>query len=434
MKKSWINEAVFYHIYPLGFAGAPRYNEGEKNSGNSILKILEWIPHMQELGINAIYFGPIFQSLSHGYDTSNYYVTDSRLGSMEVFKKVFAELHKNGIKIILDGVFNHVGRGFWAFNDVQRNLESSRYKEWFYNLDFTKQSPAGDKFSYEMWEGNSNLVKLNLKNPEVVAHLLGAVKMWIEEFDIDGLRLDAADCIEKSFFQELRKFTNDIKEDFWLMGEIIHGDYNEWANSTMLDSVTNYECWKGIYSSHNDKNYFEIAYSLKRQFGKEGIYKNLCLYNFVDNHDVNRIGSLLTVKENIKNVYTLLFLMPGIPSIYYGSEWGIKGEKGTGDRADDALRPFIDIHKMKSCDGLEEHIKGLSLLRKNSNAIKYGTYEEVLVKNEQFVFTRKYDNEEKLVVLNLAEKKEKVTFQYNRKMFEIVVQPHSSYIMDINNV
>ena len=312
---------------------------------------------------------------------------------------------------------------------MQHNLEQSRYKNWFYQLDFTKQSPVGDKFAYEMWEGNADLVKLNLKNPEVYNHLLGAVKMWIEELGIDGLRLDAADCVDKDFFRMLRNFTKEIKDDFWLMGEIIHGDYRTWANDEMLDSVTNYECWKGIYSSHNDKNYFEIAYSLKRQFAQDGIYKNLCLYNFLDNHDVNRIGSLLKTEENLKNVYTLMFLMPGVPSIYYGSEWGIKGEKETGENTDDAIRPELNLKELEgSNQELVEHIKKLSGIRAESDVIKYGKYEEILVKNEQFVFARTFDKEQKIIVLNMSEKKEKVVFEYKRKQYEIIMQPHSFWI------
>ena len=259
MNINWVNEAIFYHIYPLGFCEAPKYNEGEKTADVRILKVLEWIPHLKELGVNAIYFGPIFESIAHGYDTSTYYLTDSRLGSKEDFKNVFDALHKNGIRVVLDGVFNHVGRGFWAFNDVQHKLWDSEYKDWFSGLNFSQKSPLGDGFSYDMWEGNADLVKLNLKNKAVCDHLIGAVKMWIEDLGIDGLRLDVADCVDKDFFKLLRRETTAVKEDFWLMGEIIHGDYRDWANEDMLHSVTNYECWKGIYSSHNDKNYFEIA-------------------------------------------------------------------------------------------------------------------------------------------------------------------------------
>ncbi len=429
MSINWVNEAIFYHIYPLGFCGAPKYNEGEKTAGSRILKVLEWIPHLKDLGVNAIYFGPIFESIGHGYDTSNYYLTDSRLGSKEDFKKVFDALHKNGIKVVLDGVFNHVGRGFWAFNDVQHKLWDSEYKDWFSNLNFSQKSPLGDGFSYEMWEGNADLIKLNLKNGAVLDHLIGAVKMWIEELGIDGLRLDAADCVDKDFFRLLRSETAAIKDDFWLMGEIIHGDYRGWANDDMLHSVTNYECWKGIYSSHNDKNHFEIAYSLDREFGQGGIYSHLCLYNFVDNHDVNRIASLLKDERDLKNVYTLLFTMPGVPSIYYGSEWGIKGEKGQGAFADDAIRPSLSLTDLENSNNdLTNHIKALVEKRQRSKALRLGTYEKIFVKNEQLAFARKYEGETAIVVLNVSGNQEHISFQYDGKQYDLLLQGKSSYI------
>ena len=433
MNINWVNEAIFYHIYPLGFCGAPKYNEGKKTSASRILKVLEWIPHLKDLGVNAIYFGPIFESVGHGYDTSNYYLTDSRLGTKEDFKKVFDALHENEIKVVLDGVFNHVGRGFWAFNDVQHKLWDSEYKDWFSGLNFSQKSPLGDGFSYEMWEGNSDLIKLNLKNEAVCDHLIGAVKMWIEELGIDGLRLDAADCVDKDFFRLLRRETATIKDDFWLMGEIIHGDYRGWANNEMLHSVTNYECWKGIYSSHNDKNYFEIAYSLDREFGQGGIYSHLYLYNFVDNHDVNRIASLLKDERDLKNVYTLLFTMPGIPSIYYGSEWGIKGEKGQGASTDDAIRPSLNLSELTNSNvPLTEHIKYLIQKRQNSKALCLGTYEKIFVKNEQFAFARKFESKTAIVVLNVSDKSENISFQYEGKQYDLVMQPKSSYIGGIS--
>ena len=433
MNINWVNEAIFYHIYPLGFCKAPKYNEGEKTADVRILKVLEWIPHLKELGVNAIYFGPIFESIAHGYDTSTYYLTDSRLGSKEDFKNVFDALHKNGIRVVLDGVFNHVGRGFWAFNDVQHKLWDSEYKDWFSGLNFSQKSPLGGGFSYDMWEGNADLVKLNLKNKAVCDHLIGAVKMWIEDLGIDGLRLDAADCVDKDFFKLLRRETTAVKEDFWLMGEIIHGDYRDWANEDMLHSVTNYECWKGIYSSHNDKNYFEIAYSLDREFGQGGIYSHLYLYNFVDNHDVNRIASLLKDKRDLKNVYTLLFTIPGTPSIYYGSEWGIKGEKGCGATTDDAIRPSLNLTNYRNSNmDLIGHIKKLADTRCKSKALKYGNYEKVFVKNEQFAFARKYEEETAIVVFNVADNQENISFQYAGKQYDIMMQPKSSWITGVS--
>ena len=240
--------------------------------------------------------------------------------------------------------------------------------------------------------------------------------MWMDELGIDGLRLDAADCVDREFFKQLHSFTKGKRGDFWLMGEIIHGDYRVWANDEMLDSVTNYECWKGIYSSHNDKNYFEIAYSLKRQFGQGGLYENLCLYNFLDNHDVNRIGSLLKQRENLKNAYTLLYMMPGIPSIYYGSEWGIEGVKGQGMDADLPLRPKLNLKEMCAKEkDLPAHIRELAEIRRESDAVKYGVYEEVLVRNEQFVFARRSGEQYKVIALNLTDHAETLLFSYQGK-------------------
>ena len=427
---NWIDSAVFYHIYPMGFCGAADRNEGEATAGHGILKLLDWIPHLKAIGINAVYFSPIFQSLTHGYDTSDYFDTDSRLGTKEEFKQVFAKLRENHIHIVLDGVFNHVGRGFWAFKDVQEKLWDSPYKDWFSGLNFDHGNASGDRFHYDCWEGHEELVKLNLRNPAVVKHLLDAVSMWIDEFDIDGLRLDAADCVDMDFFRQLRSLVKGKKPHFWLMGEIIHGDYKRWANPDMLDSTTNYECWKGIYSSHNDKNYFEIAHSLRRQFGQGGMYKDLELYSFVDNHDVNRIASLLNDDRNLKNVYTLLFAMPGVPSIYYGSEWGIKAVKGHGYDADKPLRPCLDIHEMeKLSPELGEHIRMLSDLRACSAALQKGDYEEIFLQNRQYAFARVLGDDVKVAAFNIDDSDYNFHFDFRGKKYEFTLKPYTSCII-----
>ncbi len=405
----WIRESIFYQFYTLGFCGV--LEPGKiYDKKNRLSKIEKWIPHLKEMRINAVYFSPIFQSSYHGYDTKDYYKVDERLGTNEDFKEVCEQLHKNDIRIILDGVFNHVGREFWAFKDVQINGVNSKYCSWFADLNFNSKSPMGDEFNYQSWNGCYDLVKLNLKNEEVRNHLLQAVSTWIDEFDIDGLRLDAADSIDFEFFKVLKTFVEGKKKDFWLMGEVIHGDYNRWANAESLDSVTNYECYKGIYSSHNDKNYFEIAYSLNRLFGPGGIYKNLCLYNFVDNHDVNRLASTLKKPEYIYNSYILLYTMPGVPSLYYGSEYGLKGVKGNG--TDLPLRPELEFGKIdEQDDKLFELIKKLGNIRINSEALKYGDYEQVVVKNEQFIFSRNTDNDRVCVILNLSDKESVLEFR-----------------------
>ena len=408
---NWVNNAVFYHIYPLGFCGAPLLNTGSSPI-NRIEKVIEWIPHLKEMNINAVYFGPVFESTVHGYDTNDYRKIDRRLGDNESFKKVCYELHQNGIRVVLDGVFNHVGRDFAPFKDLQENYRQSKYTNWFNNINFDGSSPYGDPFSYEAWQGHYSLIKLNLKNQEVVDYLLQSVKMWIDEFEIDGLRLDAADCIDLDFFKQLHNFTKQIKSDFWLMGEIIHGDYRKWANPEMLDSVTNYECHKGIYSSHNDKNYFEIAHSLNRQFGTEALYKNLTLYSFVDNHDVNRIASMVKNPEHIYNIYTMLYAMPGVPSIYYGSEWGIQGTRDQS--SDNALRPCLNLGSIENPnEKLLNHIKFLCAVRSELPALQYGEYEQVLVKNEQLVFKRSCSTQTVYIAFNLSDNNNTVLFKIN---------------------
>ncbi|MHC1783265.1 MAG: alpha-amylase family glycosyl hydrolase [Anaerolineaceae bacterium] len=400
----WTETAVLYHIYPLGFCGAPGHNDFTSAPGQGLEKILPWLDHIQSLGANAMYLGPLFESTTHGYDTADYYTVDRRLGTRGTLAYLSGQLHERGMRLILDGVFNHVGRDFWAFKDVQRNGENSPYRDWFLNLHFNGRSPYGDAFTYEGWSGHYNLVKLNLRNRQVREHLFGAVRMWVEEFNIDGLRLDTADLLDKDFMKELRSFCRSLRPYFWLMGEVIHGDYREWVNPEMLDSVTSYETHKGLYSSHVDKNYFEIAYSLNRQFGGEGIYKELRLYSFVDNHDVERLASCLTNQSHLFPVHILLFTVPGIPSIYYGSEWGLRGKRIDG--RDEPLRPSLDLNVMLKNPpqpGLAEVISRLASIHRDSPALRRGSYRQLLVQSEQFAFMRETDGEKVAVVVNAAD-------------------------------
>lgn len=401
MNTPWYKEAVFYHIYPLGFCGVPERNDYHAIPVERLQKICDWIPHLNQMGINAVYLGPVFESESHGYDPVNYYEVDRRLGTQNTLKHVIKQLHANRIKVVLDGVFHHVSRDFFAFKDLQQYQSVSMFKEWFCGVDFKQRSPYHDPFSYQGWNGHLNLVKLNITYPYVSEHLLGAVRKWITEFEIDGLRLDVADALDFRFMKTLAAFTKQIKPDFWLMGEVVYGDYTRWANAAMLDATTNYECYKGLYSSHNDKNYFEIAYSLNRQFGQAyGIYKHLYLYNFADNHDVNRVASTLHDQAHLYPLYLLLFTMPGIPSLYYGSEWGIEGRKTA--QSDQPLRPELHIAQMnfqRHAD-LKSAIAQMIQIRRASSALKYGTYTQLLVAAEQFAFLRESPEQKVIVAVN----------------------------------
>lgn len=334
----WVYESVFYQIYPLGFCKAPFENDGVTE--NRISKVIDWIPHIKKLGANAIYFSPVFESDTHGYNTRDYKKIDCRLGTNQDFKAVVDALHQEGIKVVLDGVFNHVGRGFWAFCDVLKNRENSPYLDWFH-IDLNGNNDYNDGLWYEGWEGHYDLVKLNLGNPQVVEHLLECLDGWVREFDIDGLRLDVAYCLSFDFLKCLRSHTDRLKEDFVLIGELLHGDYSRWVNDEMLHSCTNYECYHGLHSSFNSMNMFEICHSIKNRFGEEEwcSYRGKHMLCFADNHDVSRLASIISNEKHIPLVYGMLFAMPGIPCIYYGSEWGTKADKKDGDPA---LRASFD--------------------------------------------------------------------------------------------
>ncbi|MDR0222686.1 MAG: maltodextrin glucosidase [Oscillospiraceae bacterium] len=410
----WFNNAVIYQIYPLGYCGAERENSFtpfDPGKGKAkLLKIIEHIPEIKRLGFNAVLFNPLFESSAHGYDTADYTKVDSRLGGNGDFKAVCAALRENGIRIILDGVFNHVGREFTKFKDVREKKWGSEYKDWFHIRD--GNSNYGDGFYYEGWEGHYELVKLNLNNSAVRDYLKSVISGWVAEFGIDGLRLDVAYCLDLNFLKELRAHCKGLKSDFWLMGETLHGDYNRWCNPEMLDSVTNYECYKGLYSSFNELNMFEIAYSLNRQFGKEGwtIYRGKKLLCFLDNHDVSRIASRLTEFKHLPAAYTLMFTMPGVPSVYYGSEYCQSGDKNAGDAV---LRPEFDLRNYdQNCESAMLIAK-LTRLHAGVPALYEGSYAQLQLLNRQFSFIRESGSSVAVTLLNADDKS--FTFNINQR-------------------
>lgn len=398
MMSAWYDSAIFYHIYPLGLCGCEKENDyKEKESKFPVLN--RWVSHMADIGFNAVYIGPLFESGSHGYDTTDYKRVDSRLGTNEDFKAWVKLCHESGIKVVVDGVFNHTGRDFLAFKNLQEQKWDSWGKDWYCHVDFGQQGPYQDGFSYESWHGYALLPRLNMQNPAVKDYLLDVVRFWVSEFDIDGIRLDCADVLDFDFMHQLRALADTVKPEFWLMGEVIHGDYGRWVNSGMLHSVTNYELHKGIYSAHNSQNYFEMAHSVQRLFGPYGLCRGANLYNFVDNHDVDRIYNKLTVKENLKPVYIFLFTIVGIPSVYYGSEWGIEGCKSNG--SDDPLRPSIDIDTfVNPHPEITDLIRRLAMAKKTYAELNFGEYKELLLRNKQYAYARIYEGKACVTVLN----------------------------------
>jgi cyclomaltodextrinase / maltogenic alpha-amylase / neopullulanase len=400
----WVDNAFFYHIYPLGLCDAPRHNDFQSPPVDRLAKLLPWLEHMDSLGANALYLGPVFEASTHGYDTADYYHVDRRLGDSASLSRLSEALHGRGMRLVLDAVFNHVGRDFWAFRDVLSHGSNSPYCGWFQGLSFTGRSPYGDPFTYQDWNGHAELVRLNLHNPQVREHLFQAVAGWVRDYNIDGLRLDAADCLDFDFLRALSSFCKRMRPDFWLLGEVIHGDYNLWANPEMLDSVTNYEVYKGLYSSHVEANYFEIAYAFNRQFGASGIYNNTRLYNFADNHDVNRVASSLANPAHLVPLYCLLMTIPGVPSLYYGSEWGLPGARD--EHSDHALRPSLELAALLQSapqPALPGFIARLAAIRQGSPALRTGDYQQLDVRHQQFAFLRRCEAQGVVVAVNAAE-------------------------------
>ena len=393
---SWYNEAIFYHIYPLGLSGAPKQND-YSTPVHRLNTLLPWIDHIKAIGCTALYIGPLFESFGHGYETTDYKKLDSRLGTNEDLTAFVKVCHEKGIKVIFDGVFNHTGRDFFAFKDIQKNMEHSPYLNWYCNVNFYGNNEYNDGFSYDNWGGYNLLVKLNQRNPDVQNYICDVIRYWVSEFDVDGIRLDAADVLDFDFMRMLRRTAEEVKPDFWLMGEVIHGDYSRWVNGETLHSVTNYALHKALYSGHNDHNYFEIAHTVKylQNMG------NLDLYNFVDNHDVERIYTKLSNKAHFTPVHILLYTLPGVPSIYYGSEFGIEGRKERS--SDDSLRPALSLDDYETALGdnpCTALIAALGQIRQHTPALSYGSYAELHLTNRQFAFARDLNNVRVVVTVN----------------------------------
>lgn len=390
-----------YHIYPLGLT--------------NISELYKLTDIAKNLGFNTILLGPIFESIEHGYDWTSLYDVDQRIGSYEDIIKYIEHAHQNNFKVLLDGVFNHCGRNFFAFNDIRKNKDQSKYLNWFKEVDFNNNNHFNDGFSYYGWEGTDDLVSLNHSNSEVCDYLLNAAKMWVDEFKIDGIRLDVAYMLPESFLQQLRQF---LGLDVFLLGEIIHGDYNRLLKDDMLDSITNYRLYATLINSFNTKNLWEVAWTLGEQFGKSEHFANNPSFNeniklvkspcnFLDNHDVNRLVNQLHNLDYLKLIWTFLYFLPGFPLVYYGSEKAISGEKSKTD--DWSLRPsLINMNPNENAPAIYSHIQELNNIRKEYKELdsnQEAPYQLIEVSNLYIKFARKlnssHDNKTLFVEINL---------------------------------
>jgi cyclomaltodextrinase / maltogenic alpha-amylase / neopullulanase len=321
----WQEHAIWWHVYPLGFTGALK-----EAAPHRLGRLHPWLDHLLALGANGLALGPIFASSTHGYDTIDHFRVDPRLGDDEDFAALVSAAGERGVRILLDGVFNHVGRGHWAFQDVLRNGASSPYADWF-RLRWT----GGPEPEYDDFEGHHDLVALNHDNPAVADHVAEVIEHWLGR-GAAGFRLDAAYAVPTAFWARVADRVRAAHPGAYLMGEVIHGDYTAFVADSHLDSVTQYELWKAIWSSLNDGNLFELAHALGRH---DGFVEHFAPWTFLGNHDVTRIASKLTDARLLAHAVVILATVGGTPAVYYGDEHAFRGVKEDRAGGDDEVRP-----------------------------------------------------------------------------------------------
>lgn len=387
---------VVYHVYALGACGAPARNDRRSQPVPRLDRLLGEIPRIRALGTTTLLLGPVFQAQSHGYDTIDYLQVDRRLGTDATLVNLALALADHGIDLMLDAVLNHVGRDFFAFADLRAKGARSAFTDWFH-VDFTRDNRLHDGFRYSGWGNSTALVNLNLDNPEVRAYLLGVVDEWFSRYPIAGLRLDAANVMSPGFLAELAEHVHDRWPGAWLVGEIVDGDYRAIAGPGMLDSATNYWAYHSLWTGHREHDYLRVADCLTRQFGSDGQYGGLPLLNFADNHDVDRVATAVGNAASLYPLYGILATMPGVPAIYYGSEWGIPGRLVRGRDRD--LRPALaDI--VPAEPDLAPAISAMLAVRADLPALRAGDCTVLHAAAEQLAFRRSLLGESVTVAVN----------------------------------
>jgi len=314
--------AVLWHVYPLGFVGAPRDHTDVVE--HRLRKITDWLPYARDLGASVLQLGPIFESETHGYDTRDHFRIEPRLGDEADFDALIESASGIGLRVVLDGVFNHVGRRFPRFLEAESD-PSGAAARWF------RRTGSG----WADFEGHSALVALNHDEPEVQDHVRRALQHWLDR-GAAGWRLDAAYAVPPAFWRATVGPVRKRHPDAWFVGEVLHGDYARYVADSGLDSVTQYELWKAIWSSIASRNFFELDWTLRRN---DELLDSFTPLTFLGNHDVTRIASQLTDPRHLAIALVVLLTVGGVPSVYYGDEQAFQGVKEDRAGGDDAVRP-----------------------------------------------------------------------------------------------
>ncbi|MCW2580459.1 MAG: Alpha amylase [Blastococcus sp.] len=400
----WVQDAIWWHVYPLGFVGAEPSSDQAQPGTHRLQHLAGWLDHAVELGASGLALGPVFASETHGYDTTDHLRVDPRLGDDADLDALFAACRERGLRVLLDGVFNHVGRTHPAFQAVLEQGPAASTASWF-RLRWPGGAEAwtpGTLPEYDDFEGHSHLVALDHRSPAVLAHVVEVMTHWLAR-GADGWRLDAAYAVPASFWAQVSGRVREQHPDAYLMGEVIHGDYAAFVAEAGIHAVTQYELWKAVWSSLNDGNFFELDAALRRH---EDFLESFVPSTFLGNHDVTRIASRLSEDRHLAHALVVLLTTAGTPAVYAGDEHAFRGVKEDRAGGDDAVRPrFPALPGDLSPVGLPTYRLHQELigLRRRHRWLHTGRTTTLHLTNEQLVYEVAGGAERLVVALSLGE-------------------------------
>jgi glycosidase len=382
----WVEHAIWWQVYPLGFVGAFPADPAPTSDEHRLRRIVDWLDHAQALGTSGIALGPIFASRTHGYDTTDHYRVDPRLGDDADFDHLVGEAHRRGLRVLLDGVFNHVGTDFARYAQAEAGGDGAWFRK------------SGNSFA--TFEGHDGLIALNHDNPEVIDYVVDVMSHWLRR-GADGWRLDAAYAVPDAFWAQVLPRVRQEFGDAWFVGEVIHGDYAGTVAESTFDSVTQYELWKAIWSSLNDTNFHELDHALRRH---AEFLDTFAPMTFIGNHDVTRIASQVDDPRHADHALVVLLTTGGTPSVYAGDEWSYRGVKEERFGGDDAVRPEFPArpqdaeHLGEDAFRLHQHLIGL---RRRHPWLYAARTTALSLSNSRYVYRTSSDAGSLVVALNL---------------------------------
>jgi cyclomaltodextrinase len=392
VKPAWVRHVIWWQVYPLGFVGAFPADPPPAKAEHRLRRLVDWLDHTIELGASGIALGPIFASRTHGYDTTDHYRIDPRLGDETDFDHLVAAAHRRGLRVLLDGVFNHVGIDFRRYREALEGGPEHASAAWFRRRGQT----------FQTFEGHAELIALNHDNPDVLTYTVEVMDHWLAR-GADGWRLDAAYAVPGRFWAQVLPRVRQSHPDAWFLGEVIHGDYPAQVAAATFDSVTQYELWKATWSSLNDGNFHELDWALQRH---SEFLDSFVPLTFIGNHDVTRVASRLDNPAHVAHAVVLLLTTGGVPSIYAGDEFGYQGVKEERFGGDDAVRPeFTFPPGQPDGDGedmfrLYQYLVGL---RRRHPWLLTATTTALLLRNEQYVYQSRHGDNRIVVAFNIAD-------------------------------